>query len=152
MKNIQTALVGLALVTGLGSVGCGGLARTAEVYRDDTQKLLETKASEGITTCYNQVLKTNPTAQGSVTARFVVYPGTGKLHRIKIDEARSSAPAPVQECVRQYIDALVLEPADTQAGHATFSWNFTFKVPPSPPAAAPEAAPTDGTKLVPPAT
>ncbi len=144
MKNIQTALVGLSLASLLASVGCGGLARTADVYRDDTQRLLLT-ANDGITTCYNQVLKTNPTAQGSVTARFVVAPETGKLRKIKIDEARSTAPALVQECVRQYIGDLVLAPADAQAGIAMFSWTFTFKAKAPASAAAPIDPSNSGT-------
>jgi len=143
MENTQKALCGLALAALSLEVGCGGLARTTDVYRDDTAKLLQT-ASTGISTCYNQVLKTNPTAQGSVTARFVVAPETGKLRRIKIDTARSSAPAPVQECVRQYIGDLVLSPPDTQAGVATFSWDFVAKVLPAPAPPAPPAS--DSTK------
>lgn len=128
-------LAGLALVAALGSVGCGGLARPAEVYRDDTAKMLAT-ANEGITNCYNQVLKSNPTASGSVTVRFVVQDETGKLRRIKVDPARSSAPAEVQECVTKYISDLKLEPADSQKGIAMFSWDFSFKAV-TPPDAAP---------------
>jgi hypothetical protein len=133
---VTSATVTIAAVALASSVGCGGNARTPDAYRDDTAKLLAT-ASEGITNCYNQVLKTNPTASGSVTVRFVVQDDTGKLRRIKVDPARSSAPPAVQECVTKYISDLKLEPADSQKGVAMFSWDFSFKTVTPPDAAAP---------------
>ena len=138
-KNTSAVLVGLGCAALSFATGCSGTLRSPDLYRDDTAKMLQ-GASDGITTCYNQVLTTNPTASGSVTVHFLVAPKTGKVRRIHVDESRSTAPAPVQECVKHYIVDLHLEPADDQIGDAMFTWDFTYKTAEPAPAAAEPAA------------
>ena len=130
--NITTKILAAALFAGaFVSVGCAS-GRPPELYRDDTAKLLES-ANQGITDCYNTILHNTPpgtpAAQGSVTLHFVVHEDTGRLVHIRVDKARSTAPAPVQECVTKYIGDLHLEPADAQRGEAMFTWDFTPKEP-----------------------
>lgn len=135
----------LLLTLTLSSVGlaaCGGGAiRTKDVYRDDTQKLLDT-ASEGITNCYNTILKDKPEAGGSVTVNFVVMHETGVIRKIKVDSARTTAPEEVQKCVTKYIEDLKLTPPDAQLGEAQFSWEFSASAPPAPA----EPPPAEGDK------
>ena len=66
--------------------------------------------------------------------RFDVAPDTGQITKVAVDEAKSSAPAPVRECVTTALQGLVLKPGDSNPGKATFAWEF--KANPAAPAPA----------------
>jgi len=63
MRNTITVVSLLALAAGV--VGCH--ARSPEDYAKVTQQLLETKGPE-IKACYDGILKTDATAQGTVAS------------------------------------------------------------------------------------
>ena len=133
MKQLLTHLTVLASVA--GALTCSCAARNAEMYRDDTRKLLEKKNAE-IHQCYNEVLKTDPTASGTVVVKFTVQSDTGKIVDAEIDPQRSGAPPALGVCIQQAITALTLDPPDGNDGQATFVYEFTVG-----PAPAPEPAP-----------
>jgi len=120
-------------------MGCGPAARTPENYRDDTQKVLETRSTE-IKACYDGLLKTDAKGAGTVTVRFDVMEETGKIVNPRVDETASTAPAPVRECLMNALQGLVLKPGDGKLGKATFVWDFQIA-----PQAAPSPAAATGT-------
>lgn len=125
------------LAASLGMFGCTFYARSAEQYRDDTSKVLESKNAE-IGTCYDTVLKTTPTAAGKVTLVFTVEEKTGKIADAKADAARTTAPQPLVDCVVNAINGLVLQPPDQRKGNATFEYDFALPAAtPAPAAPAP---------------
>lgn len=132
MKTMNKIILaaGLGLV-GTFAVGCAS-GRAPEVYRDDTQKLLDS-TTQAVTDCYAGVLKSDRKAQGSVTVKFTVEEGSGKLINVAVDKAKSSAPEAVQACVSGQLGSLQLQPADDLRGEATFSWDFKAKEPVAPP-------------------
>jgi hypothetical protein len=119
MKALLLALAGTALVT-----GCSFAARSPEMYRDDTQKVLATKQAD-IQACYDATLKTTPGVNGKVTVNFDVEPETGKITNVNVDKAGSSAPDAVGECVTKAITGLQLAPGDQRLGKATFVYEFS---------------------------
>jgi hypothetical protein len=76
MAKTSIKLALLALVA--SSIGCSFYARSPEDYRDETQKLLDTKAAD-IKTCYDTALQGMQDLQGKVTVAFTVEAETGKL-------------------------------------------------------------------------
>lgn len=129
MRTNRTSILFVALSSlAFSGIGCAS-GRTPEVYRDDTEKVLQS-ANQSITDCYNGVLKGGaPTAQGSVTVHFIVHEDTGEIRRAKVDKARSTAPEAVQACVVQYLNGLHLAPPDEQRGDAMFTYDFSVKEP-----------------------
>jgi hypothetical protein len=121
MPRLPTKLVAIAVAA--GATACSMRTRAPDEYRDDTQALVETKRPE-IKSCYDSALKSFPTTGGSVTVRFVVQSETGKVVSASVDEARSTAPPALRECVLRAIDGLVLAPGDGNEGQATFVWQF----------------------------
>ena len=124
----------VALVAVISTMGCSFAVRDAETYRKDTEALLETR-SGAIKACYDETLKTDPTAQGRVTVRFTVEKETGNLTAIQVDPAGTTAPETLSQCVTTALGGLVLTPADQQDGLATFTYEFVIN-PPAAPAAA----------------
>lgn len=116
---LAAALCGSALAP-----ACTCIARGPEQYRDDTRQVLQTR-SDAIKTCYDQALTTDGGAQGTVTVNFTVQKKTGNFTAVELDEARSSAPAPLAQCVMGSLEGLVLDPVDQRDGLATFTWAFT---------------------------
>ena len=104
--------------------GCSFAARSPEMYRDDTQKVLESKHAE-IRACYDQVLKGSPGTGGKVTVKFDVAEDTGKIQNVNVDPATTTAPPAIGECVKKNIEGLVLTPPDQRLGQATFEYDFT---------------------------
>lgn len=134
---LMTSLVTLAA----GLVGCGFAVRSPDMYRDDTQKVLETRSPE-IKACYDGILKTDKAAAGTVTVKFDVEMDTGKFANVKLDEAASSAPQPVRDCVLNALQGLAIKPPDGNLGKATFMWEFNAGAVAAPaPAPAPAVAP-----------
>ena len=120
---MRSTIVGMTLLAlAVGAVGCG-YKRTPEMYRDDTEKLLTTRNAE-IKACYDGILKADQQAAGTVTVRFDVLQGTGKLTNLKVDDAASTAPPPVRECVTGALQGLVLQKPDSNLGKATFMYEF----------------------------
>jgi hypothetical protein len=128
---MRKTIVGMTLLAlAVCAVGCG-FKRTPEMYRDDTEKVLATRNTE-IKACYDGILKGDQKAAGTVTVRFDVQQDTGKLTSMKIDEAASTAPPPVRECVMQALQGLVLQKPDANLGKATFMYEFQAGAAPAP--------------------
>jgi hypothetical protein len=106
--------------------GCSFHARDSESYRKATRELLETKNPD-IKSCYDVELQRDPQAQGTVVVKFTVQKETGKIAEPKVDEAASSAPTTLGQCVVRAIDGLALQPPDERDGDATFRWEFQLK-------------------------
>jgi hypothetical protein len=116
-----------------GAAGCSFVARGPEQYRDDAQALLETK-QPAIKECYDAALKGHPTTEGRITVRFTVQNETGKIVSPNVDEAQTTAPPALRECVLKALNGLVLTPPDAQDGQATFVWEFRVASKPGKPA------------------
>lgn len=108
---------------GLAAAACTGTSRGLEAYRDDTTGLLNTRRAE-LATCYNDALKADARAHGTVTVQFVVEKSSGTIGHTAVDPARSNAPAALGQCVVHAIDGLVLAPPDRNEGRATFVYEF----------------------------
>jgi hypothetical protein len=121
MKTL--ALFILATLT-VGITGCA--ARSAEMYRDDTRKVLATKKA-AITECYDRVLQDKRDASGKVVVRFKVEADSGKITDAKVDKDRSDAPKALGKCIVAAIEGLTLDPGDEREGDATFTWTFEPK-------------------------
>jgi len=121
--TMRSIIVGLGAVV-LGMVaGCSFAARSPDMYRDDTQKLLDTRNAQ-LKACYDDALKTDAKMAGTVTVQFVVEPETGKVTKAAIDKTKSTAPDALGQCVIRSVDGLVLQPPDANEGQATFSYEF----------------------------
>jgi hypothetical protein len=116
---------GVCLVMGM-LTGCSFHARDADSYRQATRELLETRNPD-IKGCYDAELKQNPTVSGTVIVKFNVQKQSGKLVNVAVDEAASSAPPSLRECVVKAIDGLALDPPDEREGDATFQWEFQIQ-------------------------
>jgi hypothetical protein len=125
-----TVILAVTALTG-ALVGCGYDARSPEGYRDDTQKVLDTKSAE-IKGCYDAFLKGNMGQGGKVTVKFEVEPDTGKFKNVTVDQPNTTAPAPVSACVQNAISNLSITPPDARLGQAAFVYEFSQ--PPQPPA------------------
>lgn len=115
------------------AAGCAATKRSSQVYRADTQKVLEAR-NDQIKTCYDDALKADASLAGKVTVRFVVEKKTGTFTKATVDPAQSDAKEPLVLCVLNAVAGLKLEPPDTNEGQATFSYMLQ---PGSPPAATP---------------
>lgn len=128
------------------SAGCAH-ARTPDAYRADTATVLAAQEAD-FKACYDDVLKTMPTAAGHVVVNFAVEPKTGRLVDAQIDTTQTTAPDAVNQCVLHKLPELSLASGDRNRGKATWSWDFVAQ-PAAPgsdakPAAAPvTAAPHD---------
>lgn len=125
------ALLALAVT----AVGCSVAARDANMYAQDTQKVLESR-NGAIKDCYDQILKTDKSVAGTVTVKFTVKTETGDLTDIRVDPAGTTAPEALSQCVVTSIQGLKLAPPDSQEGLATYSWNFQVGAPATPTGAA----------------
>ena len=121
MKTIISAAV--LAIAAVGTTGCG--LRSAEFYRDDVQKLLESKTGD-ISACYTGALKGDKKLAGPVTVRFTVAEDTGKITNPAV---QGDANAALQDCVVKNIDGLELQPPDVNPGDGTFTWEFTVGAP-----------------------
>jgi hypothetical protein len=113
------------------AAACSGTARNLEAYRADTNNLLETRTAQ-LERCYEDALKADETLAGTVTVQFVVEKTTGAIANAAVDQARSTAPPALGQCVVKAIDGLTLAPPDRNEGRATFVYEFK-------PAAAPRS-------------
>jgi uncharacterized protein with FMN-binding domain len=125
MKTTILTISSLALVS--TAIGCA--YRSPEMWRDDTNKVLESKNNE-IRACYDGVLKGTPGAAGKVTVNFEVETEGGKIQNVVVDKAQSTAPDALHECVTKNIEGLVIAPPDKRTGQGTYVYEFS--VPPAP--------------------
>lgn len=116
------------MVLAIASAGCSFAVRNAEMYRDDTAALLETKGEE-IRACYDAELARNPRAQGKVTVAFTVLEDSGRITNVAVDPAGTTTSDEVSSCVVKSIDGLVLTPPDEKQGKGKFVWEFTVGAP-----------------------
>ncbi len=116
-------LVFITAVCASSSIGCSFAARSPDMYRDDTAKLLAEKSGD-IKSCYDGILKSDKGASGTVVVHFIVAEDTGVIQNVKADGAKSTAPEAVQSCVVDAIGGLKLKPPDARKGDATFTWEF----------------------------
>jgi hypothetical protein len=121
MQKLKATALLAALA--VGSIACSFMARGPEQYRDDTKAVLEA-AGGNLKACYDGVIVADKSAKGTVTVLFSVEPETGVIKDARVDEAKSTAPAPVHDCVLQTLGGLKLDPPDAREGQATFSYEF----------------------------
>jgi hypothetical protein len=119
---MKTTLLLALSIAALGS-GCG--LRSAEYYRDDVQKVLESKTPD-IKSCYDRALAGDKTAAGPVTVRFSVAEDTGAIQNPTVV---GDANPKLQECVTTNLEGLALNPPDVNPGDGTFTWEFTVGSP-----------------------
>jgi hypothetical protein len=114
------ALIGFALAA---ITGCSGAIRTSGPYRDDVAKVLESKNGE-VKACYDNILKGDKTASGTVTVKFTVEMKTGVFKSITTE-----GPPALGTCVSNALTGLVLVPGDANNGDATFVYEFGVGAP-----------------------
>lgn len=102
---------------------CGGTARSVDVYRADTQKLLSTRDAQ-VQGCYDQARKADANAAGTVAVQFTVAKKTGDITSATIDKTKSTASDALGSCVLEAVKGLKLDPPDRDEGHATFVYEF----------------------------
>jgi len=120
--NMKTTFAtGLVLMAGALSA-CQFIARNPDDYRDATRAVLETRSAQ-IKTCYDDVLKQDKAAAGTVVVHFTVMEETGAITGPEITP-ESTAPAPLGQCIVNALDGLTLDPPDARQGDATFTWEF----------------------------
>ena len=120
MSNGRIACVTFALWA--CAAGCG-TARSADAYRSDTEKLLQTRGDQ-IKSCYDAALKTDRNLAGTVAVSFVVEKDSGVVSQAAIDAAKTTAPATLGQCVLGAVSGLKLDPGDRNEGRATFVYDF----------------------------
>lgn len=126
MKTTTTTFAALAL---LSSVAVGCAYRSPEMWREDTNKVLEAKNND-IRVCYDEHLKKAPGTGGKVTVTFEVETEGGKIQNVQVDPAGTTAPPELGECVKRNIEGLVISPPDRRVGQATYVYEFSQ--PPAP--------------------
>jgi len=123
----------LLLAGVLAGTACG-TARSQQVYAADAGRLLESR-NDQLQRCYNEALKTQPDAKGTVTVKFVVEPKSGAIKDATVDPARTTAPEALDRCVLDAMAGLTLAPPDRNEGRATFVYEVKANPPPAAPAA-----------------
>ena len=121
-RAITTVLVTTTLALG----ACSGsfAMRDATSYQADTRTMLQ-GAGDQVKACYDRALAQDESVSGTVVVNFKVQAETGMVTEAMVDEAESTAPASLSDCVLGTLDGLVLEPAAENEGQATFRWNFS---------------------------
>ncbi len=124
MKNILSlAALGTFATVAIATFASGCAYRSPEMWRDDTNKVLTTK-NEEIRICYDGVLKTQPGVGGKVTVKFEVETEAGKIQNVTVDQANTTAPPAVSDCVKHSIEGLVITPPDARVGQGTYVYEF----------------------------
>ena len=111
----------LLLISALAA--CGGTARGLEAYRNDTQQLLQTRNGQ-LQACYDEALKADGKAAGTVAVQFVVAKKTGEITQATLDTKRTTGSQALGQCVLKAVAGLKLDPPDKNEGHATFVYEF----------------------------
>ena len=113
----------LAVFTIAMATACAATKRSPQAYRADTQKALESRDAQ-IKSCYDELLKQDATAGGTVTIRFVVEKKTGTFTQATVDPSSSNAKEPLLLCVLNAVNGLKLDPPDANEGQATFTYEL----------------------------
>jgi hypothetical protein len=121
MTKSLTKLGVVALL--ISAVGCSVMVRSPEKYREDTRAVIETRRPD-IEACYTNGLKGTQDMAGRVSVMFSVQPETGLITDVRVDEAQTTAPEPLAQCVVDSINGLQLTPPDEKEGQATFYFDF----------------------------
>lgn len=121
MNKKSIALLILASTTGWG---CSFYARSPEDYQKETEALLASKSDE-LKACYDEVLKDDSKASGTVAVDFTVEAKTGAILDPKVNEEKSTAPSGLHKCVLAAMEGLALDPPDQRTGVASFTYEFT---------------------------
>jgi hypothetical protein len=127
MRSIAFHLPALALFGASGlcalSSGCSSLqTRSPDDYRRATRTMLESKESD-FKSCYEDVIKKTPDAQGSVVVQFTVEEKTGKIVNAA-SLPSSTAPGPLRACVVKGLSAMQLDPPDRHQGVGMMTFDF----------------------------
>jgi hypothetical protein len=120
--------IALIVLAGSMALGCQFNARSAEDYQKETAQLLESRADQ-LKSCYDEILKTDSKAAGTVTVNFSVEPKTGSIVNPSVDAEKSTASEPLQQCVVTALEGLALDPPDAREGVASFTYEFTANEP-----------------------
>ena len=123
---MNRATIASVIAATLGISACSGsfAVRDATAYQEDTRTVLMSQSS-GVKSCYDRALAQDEGASGSVVVNFKVQAETGSIMDPALDEAETTAPSSLSNCVLNTLDGLTLDPADQNEGHATFRWNFS---------------------------
>lgn len=116
----------ITLLVGIWASGCSFAARNEQMYLKDTRDLLEGRGGS-VQACYDQALKADAAASGTVTVRFKVEADTGHIVDPQVDSDKSTAPSSLTDCVMAALAGLTLEPGDARDGDATYTWSFVVK-------------------------
>lgn len=133
---MKTSILFASALVAVSSLVTGCAVRDAKMFVDDTGKALATRNNE-IKACYDGILKATPTAGGKVTVKFEVETEEGKIVKIEVDKANTTAPDAVQACVTKNIEGLKISPPDKKTGDG--SWVYEFSAAGPAPAAAPKS-------------
>jgi hypothetical protein len=117
----------LTLAAFASLVGCA--YRSPEMWRDDTNKVLESK-NHDIRACYDDILRKQPGVSGKVTVNFEVETEGGKIQNVAIDKANTTAPDALGDCVKSSIEGLVISPPDKRTGQGTYVYEFSVPAAP----------------------
>jgi nitrogen fixation-related uncharacterized protein len=115
MKKLL-ALIPVALV-----VASGCSLRGPAAFAQETDKSFAAKNSD-LSACYSEVLKTEPTASGTVDIAFTWQKKSGAFSDLNV--SGGTAPQSVKDCVTKNLVGLTMYPADAQDGKG--NWTFTF--------------------------
>ena len=113
---LLTAAVALASVTGCAY-------RDAKMFSDDVQKAVQPKQPD-MRACYEGVLRSNPNASGTVAVAFEIETEEGRFTNVTVDQSKTTAPEPVQECVTKNLQGLAISPPDKKLGQGTMEFTF----------------------------
>lgn len=125
--NKKTTIL-LALFASSALAGCQFHARSAEEYEKETRQVIETK-KEDLKACYDEVLKKDKKAEGTVTVKFLVEAKTGVIKDVKVNEKKTTAPESLSACVAKTLEGLKIDPPDARDGVVTWSYDFTANKP-----------------------
>jgi|GEM_PF-4622396 len=120
MKKLL-ALIPVALV-----VASGCTVRSPALFAQETDKSFSAKNAD-LSACYSEVLKTEPTASGTVDIAFTWQKKSGAFSDLNV--AGGTAPQSVKDCVTKNLVGLTLYPADSQDGKGTWTFTFTSTAP-----------------------
>ncbi len=118
---MKTTLLIIGAVSLVATVGCAH--RDEKMWNDDVSKVFQSKQGD-MQSCYDNVLKTDPKAAGSVAVAFEVETEGGKIQNVVVEKGSSTAPEPVQQCVTNALQGLVVSPPDNRLGQG--KWTFQF--------------------------
>ena len=114
----------LALLAGLA--GCTHWMREPEFFSEQLYDQLDARA-EAIEACYDRYLEeVDPAAKGSLTVDFVVEAKTGAFADVTVDPEATTVPDVLAACVTAEVEAMTLDPVDTNTAEATFTWEFSL--------------------------